>query len=123
MDAYVKDNLGTATMEREVNDRRSGVNHQDEVNTQNIGIDGDDGIDAKEDTSCGGSNINDSRLKDLDSSSNTDIHCSSAAGQSQMSNSNHSLTYIGIQIRKAVAAIPTHTNTNNLLPDSELEDG
>ncbi len=116
MDAYVEDNHCTTTIEQEtsvrVNDHQSDVNPEDEADTQNIGIDGDDGIDAKEEASYGGGSINDSRLKDLDSSSNTET----VAGQSQMSNSNHSLTYIGIQIRKAIAVAATsvYTNTINL---------
>jgi hypothetical protein len=72
-------------------------------------------IDAREDdASGGGDNITDNKVKDLDSNAITDISYPSSAVQSQMSNSNYSLAYIGIQIRKATAAIPAPTNTNNL---------
>jgi hypothetical protein len=119
MDAYVEDNLGTTTVEREdsvaVNEHKCDVKHEDDNNTQNIGIDGDDGIDKKEDDSSDdGIKINDD--KDLDDSSITDISCPSSADDhntnSQMSETGHPLANSKNQIRKAIAATSA-ADTNN----------
>ena len=113
MDEYVENDHGTATTVQE-----------SEVNTQNIGIVGDDGIDIiDKDVHYGDGDYTDDS-KDLDSDisitdlSSMDHHNSN----SHVSESNQSLSISNSQIRRAAstAAFATATTTTNLSHVSQV---